>query len=124
MFGTVLIETVVLGYFSSNNMFLLFLQLPEKRSRPKWTIYKHHILPQFYEMSVGNFGILSVVRRCRHRRCRHRRCRHRRCRRCRRHGLKLQFGMKSYDTRAADGGQDERSIAMKQYVTVMQICQN
>ena len=53
---------VVLGYFSSNHMFLLFLQLPaKKRPRPKWTIYKHVSDNSKECLSDGNFGILSVV---------------------------------------------------------------
>ena len=53
--------------FSSNPMFLLFLQLSEKGPRPKWTIHKH-VSDNFKKwLSVGNSGILSVVvvvRRC------------------------------------------------------------
>ena len=39
----------------------LFLRLPEKGLIPKWTIYKHVSNNSKKCLSVGNFGILSVV---------------------------------------------------------------
>ena len=44
-------------FFLSNPMLPLFLQLPKKGPRPKWTKYKH--IPNKKCLSVGNFGILS-----------------------------------------------------------------
>ena len=46
----------------SEPMFLIFLQLPERKkkvSKPKWTISTSKTNKNDY--SVGNFGILSVV---------------------------------------------------------------
>ena len=51
----------ILDYFLSKPMFPIFLQLPKKGLRPKWTIYKHVSDKSKKCLSVGNFGILSVV---------------------------------------------------------------
>ena len=43
-------------------MLPLFLQLPEKGPRPKWTICKHVSDNSKKCLSVGNFWILSAAR--------------------------------------------------------------
>ena len=52
---------VVLGYFSVALCSYYFCNFRKKGPRPKWTIYKHVSDNSKKCLSVGNFGILSVV---------------------------------------------------------------
>ena len=60
-YPTVLLVGVfqVLGYFSLRTLCSHFY--PEKGPRPKWTIHNHESDKNKGYLSVGDFGILSVV---------------------------------------------------------------